>query len=967
MVALSESLNTKIILAVVLSLAMMLAASFYLLGEYQKTQLMRHMKAYSSQLNEAIRLNLEHKMLRNEVKDIYNSIRELEDQRYIERVRVLDTEGKVAFSPKQDEGDKTLETFLPMTYRQFSDMETSASPRQTVFENLKKQSILRSTYYIPNQIECQTCHAKEQKILGTLLIDTSLTGVEREMASLSGIMFFVGLVTLLSAASVIIVVLRRLVIKPIELLALGTQKLADGERDYRIQTQAKDEIGNLTNSFNMMAGKLKDSQEKLENFNEELQQEVERKTQQIKANADMLLAATQTFNELTLAALHDDTEVLFENPHLRKCWEEHSCKKTDCSAYGSDDLRCWQIAGTFCDDEVTGHFAVELGDCRKCRVFQASIGTEPIIQIGENFNNMMYHLRSQQQKLIDFSEQLQEKNRELLQRNAELATLLDIGAEFSHSVEFQRVIDKILMKTNEFFGSHSTVLFLLDEDKTQFTTFSIGWEDEEDVRDKLPAHCGVPGWVVAHGRPMLIHDTTEDSRFKQIYQKQTVRSILMVPIGVNGKIVGTLGTASLDTNCYNEEQIDFLMAIANYAAVAMENAQLFEQQKRSYSQLEEAHEQMIRTEKLAALGEMVSGIAHNFNNILAGILGYTQLLQTKVNDPQILTKLNIIEKATLSGADTVKRMRDFARKAASSEELFPLNINEIVESALKLTEASWRNAAQEKGINIDVHTDLGKVSPILGNAAELLETLSNMILNAVDAMPEGGEIMLRTFSDAKSIMITVTDTGIGMSNEIQRKIFDPFFTTKGTQGTGLGLSISHSAIQRHGGRISVDSTEGQGTTFTITLPISVDRRDTVKGEEPEVVKQEERVRILVVEDDNMVRNVVTSVLTEDRHDVTAASNGDEALEFLRISSYHIVLTDLGMPGVTGWEVARAAKNACPDTLVIMLSGYGLEMSKDELRDKCVDISLDKPIQIQRLRNIINEVISSTNNHEANAH
>ncbi len=236
----------------------------------------------------------------------------------------------------------------------------------------------------------------------------------------------------------------------------------------------------------------------------------------------------------------------------------------------------------------------------------------------------------------------------------------------------------------------------------------------------------------------------------------------------------------------------------------------------------EIEAQMHQSERLTALGQMAGGIAHDFNNLLQAILGYAQLMARSPGNADVVRRgLDVIEKAANGGAETVRRIQKFAR-LRPDEPFVTMDLNQVVRDSLAITRPRWEEKKVKGGVPLQLELELGPVPVVMGRPAELNEVITNLVLNAIDAMPKGGTLRIRTrLGDHRHAMITVADTGMGMSEEVRKKVFDPFFTTKGEEGTGLGLSVSHSIVERHGGDLKVDSRAGEGTTFTITLPIGM--------------------------------------------------------------------------------------------------------------------------------------------------
>jgi CheY-like chemotaxis protein len=247
---------------------------------------------------------------------------------------------------------------------------------------------------------------------------------------------------------------------------------------------------------------------------------------------------------------------------------------------------------------------------------------------------------------------------------------------------------------------------------------------------------------------------------------------------------------------------------------------------------------------------------------------------------------------------------------------------------------------------------------VLGDAAELREAMTNLILNAVDAMPEGGTLVLGTALVQDRVEVTVADTGVGMPPEVRDKIFDPFFTTKGPQGTGLGLSMTYGIVSRHGGSIGVDTTPGRGSTFRLSLPRGSDILPAAPEREVDTPPVR-ALRCLVVDDEPPVRAVLGDILESAGHAVVTLGDGAEAIARFRAERFDLVLTDLAMPRVSGWQVARAVKQVAPEVPVFLVTGFGVELSPEERRAHGVDRVLVKPLQIQEILDAVAEVARST--------
>ncbi|PWB45831.1 MAG: hypothetical protein C3F12_07025 [Candidatus Methylomirabilota bacterium] len=371
---------------------------------------------------------------------------------------------------------------------------------------------------------------------------------------------------------------------------------------------------------------------------------------------------------------------------------------------------------------------------------------------------------------------------------------------------------------------------------------------------------------------------------------------------------------------------------------------------RDLTERKRLEQQLLRTERLRGLGELASGVAHNFNNVLGAILGRAQILRRVARDVEAQRGLETIEKAALDGANMVRRLQRFTRQQPE-EEFFPVDLNQVVKDVLAITEAKWKDEANLDGKTIEVATSYGRIAPIMGNISELREVLTNLIINAVEAMPNGGVLTVKTEEVDGWVCASVSDTGIGMSEEVKSRIFDPFFTTKGIKGTGLGLNVSYGIIKGHRGEVTVQSQLAQGTTVSIRLPITSESAAPSQSKQASVATPG---HILVIDDDEMVRELLSELLRTVGHTVVQAGGGREGLRLFQQASFDLVLTDLGMPECTGWEVASAIKRTAPRTPVALITGWALTLDRTKLKEAGVDLVLNKPFQVAEVMALVAE-------------
>jgi CheY-like chemotaxis protein/anti-sigma regulatory factor (Ser/Thr protein kinase) len=371
---------------------------------------------------------------------------------------------------------------------------------------------------------------------------------------------------------------------------------------------------------------------------------------------------------------------------------------------------------------------------------------------------------------------------------------------------------------------------------------------------------------------------------------------------------------------------------------------------------------LLQSEKLKSLGELAGGVAHDFNNVLAAILGRAQLLKMIFEPPpgvkenrksmiELKESLDVIEQASRDGAETVRRIQEFARRRDDDKHFATVDLNGIVNNALDFTRTKWKDGTESKGIKITIQKELSILPTTLGSAAELREVFTNLINNAVDAMPQGGEIRIKTYIKDSHIVVNVEDTGSGIPKALRDKIFDPFFTTKGVQSTGLGMSVSYGIIRRHRGTISVDSTEGEGTTFTLKLPVRITAEEQeVKHTSGEIKK----ARILVIEDEAGIQNLLSAILRKGGHEVEIATSGDQGIEIYENNEFDLVFTDLGMPGMSGWQVAEKVKGINGRVPVVLITGWDIRQEESEMKDSYVDLIVHKPFEVDHVLNVVQE-------------
>jgi signal transduction histidine kinase/CheY-like chemotaxis protein len=540
-----------------------------------------------------------------------------------------------------------------------------------------------------------------------------------------------------------------------------------------------------------------------------------------------------------------------------------------------------------------------------------------------------------------------------------LERLSHVNRAVSASLRLDDVLDEITRAAGTLCDAPLATTWLADE--TERVLVRRAFHGVDDVRERLPTRLafGEGGvGIVAERREARLNVLVEvDPQIvgRDALLANGVRMFSGLPVMLGDRLLGVLAVGGRDDRPLGEAEQALLQALVGQAAVAIQNARLYEEARtheiearRALEELRRTQEQLVRMEKLRALGEMASGVAHDFNNVLAVILGRVQLLQRKLEDPTFQRWLAIVEQAALDGAQTVRQIQEFTR-VRRDQPTQTVEVNQAIRDAVEMTRARWQDEAQSRNIPIRLALSLAAVPPVDGQPSELREVLTNLILNAVDALPRGGDIRIATRERAGWVEVIVADTGVGMSDSVRRRIFEPFFSTKGPSGTGLGLAMVYGIVSRHGGEILVDTAEGAGSTFTIRLPAG---RSTPAPAPRMPVTGTEPVRVLVIDDEPFVRDTLGEILRQQHHQVVVADDGVSGLARFRETPFDLVMTDLAMPGMSGWQVAQAVKAARPQVPVVLVTGWGVEVQPDEMQTHGVDRVMTKPFRFEDVQEVV---------------
>ena len=452
-------------------------------------------------------------------------------------------------------------------------------------------------------------------------------------------------------------------------------------------------------------------------------------------------------------------------------------------------------------------------------------------------------------------------------------------------------------------------------------------------------------------------------------------SAVAVPMMVEGGLFGILLVARHEPNAFTSGECEFLRVLSEQVALAANQARLHHELQSAYDELRQTQQAVMQQERLRALGQMASGIAHDINNALCPIVVYSELLLQDANRLGQATAKHL-QNIKLAGEDIahiVSRMREFYRRRDGKDALAQISLNKIAEQVSELTRPRWRDIPQARGITVDLHAAFDAELPsIMGSESELREAITNLLLNAVDAMPNGGKLTLRTRSRGRQqtgndrqpafAILEVIDTGTGMTEEVRKRCLEPFFSTKGKRGTGLGLAMVYGIMERHEGRIEIETKANVGTTMRLVFPVRQAQAATDKPKQPSTPLP--ALHVLCVDDEPLLREMMKQILENGGHNVELADGGQEGIEVFRAARqrgepFDVVITDLGMPHIDGRQLAKTLKDESQATPVVMLTGWGTIMKDDGDLPAQVDGVLSKPPKIAELFEMIAKVTSNS--------
>jgi signal transduction histidine kinase/ActR/RegA family two-component response regulator len=533
-----------------------------------------------------------------------------------------------------------------------------------------------------------------------------------------------------------------------------------------------------------------------------------------------------------------------------------------------------------------------------------------------------------------------------------------IGLDLARALELPQVLQYVVDAARQQTRGDAAFCALIDPDTSEVETIaSSGGQLPAASRLALAPGRSIGGAIAQDKRPFRTDDCAADARVSvgaaDLAGLEGAVAVLAVPILHQAALIGFLWVINRTRRPFGDQDEAFIQELADHAAGAIMNARRHADQARALENLKTSQERLVNVERLRALGEMANGVAHDFNNLLAVILGRAQLLLRQVKEPGLRAGLQVIEATAVEAAKRVRRIQEFTR-TRQHRAYAPVALDQLARDALELTRNRWKDEAQLRGVTYTIKADLESVPPVTGDAAELREVFANLLMNAFDAMPQGGTVWVSVTSTDDRVIASVRDTGPGMPSEVQRRVFEPFFTTRGPQRSGLGLSVVYGVVQRHQGSIDVRSEAG-GTCFTVALPAVVEPPPSAPPTPP-ARPAPRAARVLVVEDDPLVRQVLDEVLRAAGHSPALAEDGTSALARLDPTAPpSLALVDLGLPGMPGLEVATRLHEVHPELPVVLVTGWADRLEPEDLQAARIRRVISKPFRAEEILRAVQEI------------
>jgi signal transduction histidine kinase/ActR/RegA family two-component response regulator len=457
-------------------------------------------------------------------------------------------------------------------------------------------------------------------------------------------------------------------------------------------------------------------------------------------------------------------------------------------------------------------------------------------------------------------------------------------------------------------------------------------------------------------RPGARLDLDGDSPLALVLRPLGVRSAMALPLPRPEGPPSILLLLARTPSHFEDWQVDVVDALTSHLSSALHASQLRLRLEGAFAELERTRDSLVRAQNLRLASEMASGAAHDFNNVLGAILGRAQLLRRQslageLAPAALVGALGVIENAAKDGSETVRRLREFGR-TRDSARTESVDLESVMRDAVEFTRSRWEDESQARGVTIRVAIEAEPGVCVLAQPTELREVFTNLMLNAIDALSDGGTIRLAARAVGDRALLTFADDGVGMNEDVKHRIFEPFFTTKGTRGTGLGLSVVYGIVQRTGGTIEVETAPDQGTRFALSFPLSANTTVHVAEAAPlQTATVFDPLEILIVDDEEPVRDLLVDIAEALGHRTTSFESPLEVAATFTPSRYNLVLTDIGMPDMNGWQLTKIVRAVDPSVVIALVTGWGEEIDAGEVQNAGANAVVAKPFTIEDLSRV----------------
>ena len=801
-----------------------------------------------------------------------------------------------------------------------------------------------------------------EKRIGTIYLRSDLQTMYDGLP-LFGITAFLALLGSLLIAFMISRRLQRPISQPILALAKTARVIAEG-KDYsvRAEQEGKNEIGALTRAFNQMLNGIQERESALRAANESLNE-----SQEItRAIVDVAMDGIITMNH--------EGQIMEFNPSAERIL-----------GFRRDDVVGKILADVIIPMNVrdqhrrglaryleTGEHAV-LGKMIEVSGLRADGSLIPIelnITRMPGAGSPMFT-----GFLRDITERKQAESR-VQEQLARLELLNRISRAIGERQDLQSIFQVVIQNIEENLPVDFSSVYLYNRDTNQLTVESVGPKSgslatQLSMQEKSLIAIDANGLSrCLLGKLVYEPDVTNVAMpFPQKIAEGGLRSMVAAPLLVESQVFGILLVARKKAESFSSGECEFLRQVSGHVALASHQAQLHNALQQAYDDLRETQHLVLQQERLRALGQMASGIAHDINNAISPIALYTEaLLEMEPNlSERTRNYLETIQRAGDDIAHTVSRMREFYRQRETQLALGPVHLNRVVDQVIDLTRARWLDIPQQRGVVFEIRKEIQENLPvIMGVESEIREALTNLIFNAVDSMPEGGTLTLRTkttneitdgnLAAPALVQVEVSDVGFGMDEETRRRCLEPFYTTKGERGTGLGLAMVYGMIQRHSADIQIESERGVGTTVRLSFAVSAVIDNSKEATSvPYPINQ--HLRLLIIDDDPMILKSLQDTLEGDGHHITIANGGQKGIDAFHEAMdngqrFDAIFTDLGMPYVDGRKVAATIRAMSPKVPLFLLTGWGQRLIAEGDIPPGVDRVLNKPPKLRELREVL---------------